>query len=359
MMIGKIKKLSFNSLLILNICALIINSYIFKNFIFISIFLISFIICSFSTKYGLNIIKRLNLFQNIRSEGPSRHLNKENTPTTGGIFIIIPFLTLLLATSIKIYSLKIFLISFCTFGFFCIGFLDDYLSIKNKKNTGLKSTQKLILQCLISIIFIYLASEKNFIDPFIMLSNKWVINTNFMILPISFFTLVGLSNSVNLTDGLDGLASGCSSIAFYGLGTEILLKGEEELIIYSILCYAMSGLCLGFLQFNKYPAKIFMGDTGSLSIGAILGSISILTNSFFMLFIISGVFILESLSVIIQVSFFKITKKIFHQGKRIFLMTPIHHHYELKGIKEEKIVESFWKLNILLVILGIVLKTNL
>ena len=116
---------------------------------------------------------------------------------------------------------------------------------------------------------------------------------------------------------------------------------------------------MGFLKFNKYPAKIFMGDTGSLTIGAILGSISILTNSFFTLFIISGIFIIEALSVIIQVGFYKITKKIFKDGKRIFLMTPIHHHFELKGIKEEKIVENFWKVNILLVILGIVLKINL
>ena len=182
---------------------------------------------------------------------------------------------------------------------------------------------------------------------------------NIFILPISFFVLVGISNSVNLTDGLDGLASGCSSLVFYGLGTEILLKSQPDLIIYSILCYSMSGLCLGFLKFNKYPAKIFMGDTGSLSIGAILGCISILTNSFFTLFIISGIFIIESLSVILQVSFFKITKKLFHKGKRVFLMAPLHHHFELKGIKEQKIVENFWKINILLVILGIVLKINL
>ena len=121
----------------------------------------------------------------------------------------------------------------------------------------------------------------------------------------------------------------------------------------------MSGLCIGFLKYNKYPAKIFMGDTGSLTIGAILGSISILTNSFFTLFIISGIFIIEALSVMIQVGFFKITKKIFNDGKRVFLMTPIHHHFELKGIKEQKIVENFWKINILLVVLGIVLKINL
>ena len=155
------------------------------------------------------------------------------------------------------------------------------------------------------------------------------------------------------------MASGCSSIVFYGLGTEIFIKDQKELIIYGIIAYAMSGLCMGFLKFNKYPAKIFMGDTGSITIGATLGSIAIITNSFFTLFIISGVFIIEALSVIIQVGFFKITKKIFKNGKRIFLMAPIHHHFELNGIEEEKIVENFWKVNILLVILGIVLKIYL
>ena len=168
-----------------------------------------------------------------------------------------------------------------------------------------------------------------------------------------------MSNSVNLSDGLDGLAAGCSAIAFYGLGTEILMKEQQELFVFSILCYSMSGICLGFLKYNSYPAKIFMGDTGSLSIGAILASIAILTNSIFTLSIFSGIFIIESLSVMIQVGFFKITKKLFHRGKRIFLMAPLHHHFELQGVKEQKIVENFWKINILLVILGIVLKINL
>ena len=192
-----------------------------------------------------------------------------------------------------------------------------------------------------------------------MISDSWGININIFILPISFLVLVGISNSVNLTDGLDGLAAGCSGIVFYGLGTEILMKEQQELFIFSILCYSMSGISLVFLRYNSYPAKIFMGDTGSLSIGAILGSIALLTNSIFTLTILSGIFIIESLSVIIQVGFFKITKKLFHKGKRIFLMSPLHHHFELKGIKEQKIVENFWKINILLVILGIVLKINL
>ena len=137
------------------------------------------------------------------------------------------------------------------------------------------------------------------------------------------------------------------------------MKEQQELIDIGILCYTMSGICLGFLKYNSYPAKIFMGDTGSLSIGAILGTIALLTDSIFTLSIFSGIFIIESLSVIIQVGFFKITKKLFQRGKRIFLMAPLHHHFELQGVEEQKIVENFWKINTLLVILGIVLKINL
>jgi len=273
--------------------------------------------------------------------------------------MIIPFLILLLIITINLGSLKLLLLLLTIFGFFIIGFLDDFLSIKKKENAGLNTKEKFILQSIISIIFILLAYEKNLINPLITISDSWGINTSIFIFPISFLVLVGISNSVNLTDGLDGLAAGCSGIVFYGLGTEILLKEQQELFVFSILCFSMSGICLGFLKYNSYPAKIFMGDSGSLSIGAILGSIALLTDSIFTLSIFSGVFIIESLSVMIQVGFFKITKKLSHKGKRIFLMAPLHHHFELKGVKEQKIVENFWKINILLVILGIVLKINL
>ena len=357
-MIGKIKAFNFKSLLILNTFALIITSYFFNNFIFIGVYILFFFISLFATKNGLKIIQDLSLFQNIRTEGPVTHFKKSITPTMGGIFMIIPFLIFLLIITINLASLKLFLLLITIFGFFIIGFLDDYLSVKNKENTGLKSKEKFILQSIISIFFIFLAYEKDFINPLITVSESWGINTSIFIFPISFLVLVGLSNSVNLADGLDGLAAGCSAIVFFGLGTEILMKEQQELIIFSILCYSMSGICLGFLRYNSYPAKIFMGDTGSLSIGAILGSIALLTDSIFTLFIFSGIFFIESLSVMIQVSFFKITKKLFHKGKRIFLMAPLHHHFELKGIKEQKIVENFWKINILLVILGIVLKIN-
>ena len=358
-MIGKIKKFNFKSLLILNTLALIVTSYFFNNFILIGVFILFFFISLFTTKNGLEIIRKLNLLQNIRAEGPANHYKKSNTPTMGGIFLIIPFLIFLLILTIYLGSLKLFLLFLTIFGFLITGFLDDYLSIKNKNNTGLKTKEKFILQSIISIIFILLAYEKNLINPFITISESWEINVNIFILPISFLVLVGISNSVNLTDGLDGLAAGCSGIVFYGLGTEILMKEQQDLFVFSVLCYSMSGICFGFLKYNCHPAKIFMGDTGSLSIGAILGSIALLTNSVFTLSIFSGIFIIESLSVMIQVGFFKITKKLFHKGKRIFLMAPLHHHFELKGVKEQKIVENFWKINILLVILGIVLKINL
>ncbi len=359
MKIGKIKKFDFKSLLILNTFALIVTSYFFNNIFFIGVFALFFFISLCTTKSGLEKIKKLNLLQNIRTEGPTDHYKKSKTPTMGGIFMMFPFLIFLLIITIYLGSLKLLLLFLTIFGFFIIGFLDDYLSIKHKENTGLKTKEKFLLQSIISIIFIFLAYEKNLINPLITISNSWEINVNIFILPISFLVLVGLSNSLNLTDGLDGLAAGCSGIVFYGLGTEILLKEQQELFVFSILCYSMSGICLGFLKFNSYPAKIFMGDTGSLSIGAIMGSIALLTDSIFTLSIFSGIFIVESLSVMIQVGFFKITKKLFHKGKRIFLMAPLHHHFELKGVKEQNIVDNFWKINILLVILGIVLKINL
>ncbi|KGG06064.1 phospho-N-acetylmuramoyl-pentapeptide-transferase [Prochlorococcus marinus] len=358
-MIGKIKKFNAKTLIILNTFALLITSYFFNNFILLGVYTLFFFISLLATKNGLKIIRKFNLIQNIRTEGPSNHYKKSNTPTMGGIFMIVPFLFFLLIITVNLGSQELFLLFLTVFGFFITGFLDDYLSIKYKENTGLKAKEKFILQSIISIVFIILAYEKNLLNPSITISQSWGINMNIFILPISFLVLVGLSNAVNLTDGLDGLAAGCSAIVFCGLGTEILMKEQQELFIFSIFCYSMSGICLGFLKYNSYPAKIFMGDTGSLSIGAILGSIALLTDSIFTLSIFSGIFIIESLSVMIQVSFFKITKKLFQRGKRIFLMTPLHHHFELLGIKEQKIVENFWKINILLVILGIVLKINL
>jgi len=185
-MIGKIKKFNFKSLLILNTFALIVTSYFFNNFILIGAFTLFFFISLLTTQNGLKIIRKLNLLQNIRTEGPTSHYKKSDTPTMGGIFMIIPFLIFLLIITINLGSLKLFLLLFTIFGFFITGFLDDYLSIKNKENTGLKTMEKFTLQSIISIIFIFFAYEKGLINPLITVSESWGINMNIFILPISF-----------------------------------------------------------------------------------------------------------------------------------------------------------------------------
>ena len=195
-MIGKIKKFNFKSLLILNTVALIITSYFFNNFILIGVFTLFFFISLLTTKNGLEIIRKLNLLQNIRTEGPANHYIKSDTPTMGGIFMIVPFLIFLSLITINLGSLKLFLALLTIFGFFITGFLDDYISIKNKENTGLKTKEKFILQSIVSIIFISLAYEKNLINPLITVSDSWGINMNILILPISFLVLVGISLSL-------------------------------------------------------------------------------------------------------------------------------------------------------------------
>ena len=188
---------------------------------------------------------------------------------------------------------------------------------------------------------------------------------------ISIFVISGSSNSINLTDGIDGLASGLSAIVFFTLGIIAYASGHYNFSDYlnityiqgvgeiTIFCMSMVGACLGFLWFNSHPAQVFMGDTGSLSLGSAMGAMAIILKNEILLVIIAGVFVVEALSVILQVGFFKYSKKKYGKGKRLFLMAPLHHHFELKGVSEQKIVENFWKINILLVILGIVLKINL
>ncbi len=307
-MTGKSNISTYSILIIIISSITLINSiYINLPYIFI-LYIFSIISSNISTQYGIKYIKKLNFLQSIRSEGPSSHQSKSNTPTMGGLFIIPIFLLILSCSSIISFKLKLALL-IAIFGFFIIGLIDDYLSIKNKVNLGLKSKEKLILQIFFSLFFVIFLSNNNLINNNLDFLNNSIINLKTFIIPISIITIISLSNSVNLTDGLDGLAAGCSSIVFCGLGTEILLTNDKNYLIFSLLSFCMSGLCLGFLKHNKYPAKIFMGDTGSLTIGAIIGIICVVTNSFFTTFIISGIFVFEALSVILQVSYFKITKK--------------------------------------------------
>jgi len=352
-MTGKINIFNYSFLIIIISFITLINSIYINNFVIFIFYIFSIFLSIISTNYGIKFIKKYNFLQTIRSEGPTSHLSKNKTPTMGGLFIIPIILLIISCASINSFEFKLTLL-ITIFSFFSIGFIDDYLSIKNQINLGLKSKEKLILQILFSSLFVIYLFNNNLINSNLILFNDLSINLKNFIIPFSIVTIISLSNSVNLTDGLDGLAAGCSSVVFCGLGTEILLNNDKNFIIFSLISFCMSGLCLGFLKHNKYPAKIFMGDTGSLTIGAIIGIICIVTNSFFTTFIISGIFFIEALSVIFQVSYFKITKKLFNKGKRIFLMTPIHHHFELQGIKEERIVGIFWSINIVLVIFSIV-----
>ncbi len=355
-MIGKIKQLSFSSLLFLISLTAIFSSYYSNNPKILIVFVASFLISSITCNLGLKLTKKFKFFQKIREESPEIHKKKENTPTMGGLFFIPIVLLIVLFIDIQSNSVKLIFI-LTVLGYFLIGLIDDFLSIKNKRNLGLRGKDKLTFQIIITFFLIIFSAQLNLINSELLIVNNYTFDLKDFIFPVSFLTVIGMSNAVNLSDGLDGLVAGCSSIVFCGLGTEILLS-NDQFTGFSIICFSMAGLCLGFLRFNRYPAKIFMGDTGSLCIGAIIGLICIYTNNFLTVFIISGIFLIETFSVILQVLFFKITKKLFGQGKRLFLMSPIHHHFELKGIPERKIVDYFWKTNILLAILGIVLKIS-
>jgi len=353
-MTGKINIINYSILILILSFVTLINSIYINNPIIFILYIFSVITSTISTKYGISFIKKYNYLQTIRTEGPRSHLSKNKTPTMGGLFIIPIFFLVISSANIISFKFKLTLL-ITIFGFFLIGFIDDYLSIKNQINLGLKSKEKLMLQIFFSSFFVIFLFNSNLINFNLIFLNDLTINLKHFIIPISIITIIALSNSVNLTDGLDGLAAGCSAVVFCGLGTEILLSNDKNYLIFSLLSFCMSGLCLGFLKHNKYPAKIFMGDTGSLTIGAIIGIICVVTNSFFTTFILSGLFVIEALSVILQVSYFKFTKRLFKEGKRLFLMTPIHHHFELRGVREEKIVEIFWIINIVLLIFSIVM----
>ena len=297
----------------------------------------------------------------VREDLPNKHLiKKRGTPTMGGLLILISFiLSTLLWSDTKNYF--IWLVLSITFGFGAIGFIDDYFKLTSKK--GLKVGTKLIFQFLISSImlfFLYNLFEYQFINTLAVPFFKNYLFDLGVLFPIfAFLVIIGASNGVNLTDGLDGLAivpviltATCLALIAYLVGNKIFseylnlffISGAGEL---AVLSSALVGSCLGFLWFNAHPAKIFMGDTGSLSIGAALGTISIIIKHEIVLFIIGFLFVIETLSVILQVASFKFF------GKRLFLMSPLHHHFEKKGWHENTIVIRFWILAVIFALIGL------
>jgi len=336
--------------------------YVFRYITFRTIYatitalLISFIL----GPWLIATLQRMQIGQTIRKVGPESHFVKEGTPTMGGALILLAIIlpTLLWADLTNLYIWVTLLV---TTGYGAIGFIDDYLKVVRKNSDGISARQKLFWQVLIAFVAALLLYRSGSFDTHLSVPFFKNVNPDLGVFYILFaiLVMVGSSNAVNLTDGLDGLAIGPMIIA---AGTFLLLAylvGNAKLANYlqitgiqgagelAILCGAMVGAGLGFLWFNTYPAQVFMGDVGSLSLGGALGTIAVITKNEFVLVIVGGIFVIEALSVIVQVISFR------YWGRRVFRMAPIHHHFELKGWAEPKIIVRFWIISIVLALIAL------
>ena len=331
----------------------------------IAALLISFII----GPWVIHILHKNQIGEEIRLSGPKTHMKKKGTPTMGGVIILIAVLlpTLLFA---KVNNPYIQIILFATIWMGFVGFLDDYLKIIKKIKKGLIARYKMAGQITLGCIISYWIFQ---LPEYSMICTKTTVpflkNAEIdlgLLYPIMVVIVItGTSNAVNLTDGLDGLAAGLLAICFTVFSAIAYISGRIDFSSYLNILYlpgsgelaifssAMAGACIGYLWYNSHPAEIFMGDTGSLSSGAALGTLAVLLKKELLLFIIGGVFVWEAITVIIQVSYFRLTKMSTGEGKRFFKMAPIHHHYELSEWPETKIVIRFWIIGLLLALLSL------
>ena len=283
-------------------------------------------------------LHKLKFGQSIREVGPSTHLKKAGTPTMGGIlFVPAIMLPTIFLTSI---DKNVILVMLLFLGHFILGFLDDYIKVVLKRNLGLKAKEKILGQLLIAMIFGYFVDQKPLWIP--LLNLYW--DMGVLYYPFVFLVIIGTTNAVNLTDGLDGLLAGTTlpvALAYFIIAYSLV---DTNLAIIAI---SLLGACLAFLKFNSYPARVFMGDTGSLAIGGVIAGLALVTNTTLLLIILGGIYVIEALSVIAHVTSFKLT------GQRILKMSPIHHHFELIGWREIKVVRVFVFLNIFFALLGV------
>ncbi len=305
-------------------------------------------------------LQRMQLGQTIRKVGPESHFVKEGTPTMGGALILVAIIlpTLLWADLTNLYIWVCLLV---TSGYGTIGFVDDYLKVVRKNSDGISARQKMFWQLLIAAAAALLLYFSGLVETHLSVPFFKNISPDLGVfyIPFAMLVMVGASNAVNLTDGLDGLAIGPMIIAASTFLLLAYLSGNVNLAAYlqitsvpgagelSVLCGAMVGAGLGFLWFNTYPAQVFMGDVGSLSLGGALGTIAVITKNEFVLVIVGGIFVIEALSVIVQVVSFR------YWGRRVFRMAPIHHHFELKGWPEPKIIVRFWIISIILALIAL------
>jgi phospho-N-acetylmuramoyl-pentapeptide-transferase len=322
----------------------------------ITALLISFIL----GPWMIATLQRMQIGQVIRKVGPESHFVKEGTPTMGGALILLAIIlpTLLWADLTNLYIWVTLLV---TAGYGAVGFIDDYLKVVRKNSDGISARQKMFWQILIALIAALLLYNSGHFDTRLSLPFFKHVNPDlgWFYIPFAILVMVGSSNAVNLTDGLDGLAIGPMIIAAATFLLLAYLVGNAKLSSYlqitgiqgagelAILCGAMVGAGLGFLWFNSYPAQVFMGDVGSLSLGGALGTIAVITKNEFVLVIVGGIFVIEALSVIVQVISFR------YWGRRVFRMAPIHHHFELKGWAEPKIIVRFWIISIVLALIAL------
>ncbi|MEG0314344.1 MAG: phospho-N-acetylmuramoyl-pentapeptide-transferase [Erysipelotrichaceae bacterium] len=291
-------------------------------------------------------LHKIKFGQEIRKEGPKSHQAKKGTPTMGGIvFVIVPIITMLIVDINSIANKEMLLVLFAYLAYATIGFIDDYIIVVKKNNEGLTPGKKFFMQSVVAVIFYLVFST--FATRSIMLP---ILNVNIdlgiLYFPLVYIMLTAESNAVNLTDGLDGLCAGTSIISIAPFLIFAIIQEKQSL---AILLIAVIGALLGYLKYNIHPAKIFMGDTGSLALGGLLAASAMILKKELLLIIIGGVFLAEVLSVIIQVVSYKLTKK------RVFKMAPLHHHFELSGYKETQVVIMFWSAALILSIIGLVI----
>jgi phospho-N-acetylmuramoyl-pentapeptide-transferase len=304
-------------------------------------------------RWGVPRLRRLKLGQVIREEGPSAHHGKAGTPTMGGL-LVVP-VGVIVGALVAPSDDRLPAVAAITLAYLAIGGFDDWRSLTRRTNTGLSPRGKLLLQALAAALFLGWALWNDWLPAAVSLPLGWVLPLGLLIVPLGLFVFLAESNATNLTDGLDGLAAGCGAIVFGGFGLQLMLRGHLGDPALAGFCAAMAGAWLGFLAHNHHPARVFMGDTGSLAMGAALAAVALLSDSLWPLLLMGGVFLAESLSVILQVWIFKATKGADGQGRRLFRMAPLHHHFELGGMAEQRVVVSFWTASVVLVGLGLVL----
>ena len=296
-----------------------------------------------SGPFFIPMLHKLKFGQSIREEGPKSHQAKSGTPTMGGIMIALSA-ALAVVVAAKLDA-EIGIALLAMLGYFVIGFVDDYIKVVLKRNLGLTAKQKLLAQIILAGVIAcigtgYLNMRTDIWIPFLNIN----VDFGYFYYVLLFLVLVGTTNAVNLTDGLDGLAAGAVAVAMGAYFAVCLHFGQFNLAVF---CLAVAVACLAFLWFNANPARVFMGDTGSLALGGALAAAAILTKTELLLILIGGLFVVEAMSVIIQVTSFKT------RGKRVFLMSPIHHHFELKGWSEIKVVTVFWTFGFLCTLLAL------